>query len=149
MYSKTSQVNSQFSNYGSKDFNIKQHWKMNFIMACLLLKVKVLYMDSDVYLLRNPLPFFENYHNLDFVAQEDMHCICAGFVFFWPTVSTIKMLDVARDIRAIQGKDDQAAINAVVEVIKEIHYQFLPSSLFMSGDIFFNYYQHSWDLQSK
>ena len=149
MFSNTSQVNSQFSNYGSKDFNIKQHWKMNLIMACLLLKVKVLYMDSDIYLLRNPLPYLENYHNLDFVAQIDIRSICTGFVFFWPTISSIKMLDVARDIRAIQGKDDQDAINAVVNVIKEIHYQFLPSSLFMSGDAFFNYYQHSWDLYSK
>ena len=149
MYSNTSQVNSQFSHYGSKDFNIKQHWKMNLIMACLLLKVKVLYMDSDIYLLRNPLPFFENYHNLDFVAQQDRYSICTGFVFFWPTVSSIRMLDVARDIRAIQGKDDQDAINAVVNVIKDIHYQFLPSILFMSGDIFFNYYQHSWDLHGK
>ena len=149
MYSKTSQVNSQFSNYGSKDFNIKQHWKMNFIMACLLLKVKVLYMDSDIYLLRNPLPYIENYHNLDFVAQLDSRIICAGFVFFWPTISSIRMLDVARDIRASQGKDDQYAINTVVKVIKEIHYQFLPSILFMSGEVFFSHYQHSWDLQSK
>ena len=149
MYSNMSTVNSQFSDYGSNDFNIKQHWKMNFIMACLLMKVKVLYMDSDIYLLLNPLPFIENYHNLDFVAQKDMQVICAGFAFFWPTISSIKMLDVARDIRAIQGRDDQAAINAVVEVIKEIHYQFLPSSLFMSGDAFFNHYQHSWDLYSK
>ena len=149
MFSNICTIDSQFSNYGSKEFRTKQQWKMNFIMACLLMKVKVLYMDSDIYLLRNPLPFFENYHNLDFVAQEDMHCICAGFAFFWPTVSTIKMLDVARDIRPIQGKDDQDAINAVVNVIKEIHYQFLPSSLFISGDAFFNHYQHSWDLYSK
>ena len=59
------------------------------------------------------------------------------------------MLDVARDIRPIQGKDDQDAINAVVNVIKDIHYQFLPSILFMSGEVFFSHYQHSWDLQSK
>ena len=149
MFSNIRTTDSQFSEYGSKDFNIKQHWKMNLIMACLLMKVKVLYMDSDIYLLRNPLPFFENYHNLDFVAQIDIRSICTGFVFFWPTISSIKMLDVARDIRPIQGKDDQDAINAVVNVIKDIHYQFLPSILFMSGDIFFNYYQHSWDLQSK
>ena len=149
MFSNIRTIDSQFCNYGTKEFRTKQQWKLNFIMACLLMKVKVLYMDSDIYLLRNPLPFFENYHNLDFVAQEDMHCICAGFAFFWPTVSTIKMLDVARDIRAIQGKNDQEAIHAVVKVIKEIHYQFLPPSLFMSGDAFFNYYQHSWDLYSK
>ena len=149
MFSNIRTIDSQFSEYGSKEFRTKQQWKMNFIMACLLMKVKVLYMDSDIYLLRNPLPYLENYHNLDFVAQIDIRSICTGFVFFWPTISSIKMLDVARDIRAIQGKDDQDAINAVVEVIKEIHYQFLPSSLFMSGDAFFNYYQHSWDLYSK
>lgn len=149
MFSNIRTIDSQFSNYGSKEFRTKQQWKMNFIMACLLMKVKVLYMDSDIYLLRNPLPYIENYHNLDFVAQIDIRSICTGFVFFWPTISSIKMLDVARDIRAIQGKDDQDAINAVVEVIKEIHYQFLPSILFMSGDAFFNHYQHSWDLYSK
>ena len=67
MYSNVSTIDSQFSNYGSKDFNIKQQWKMNLIMACLLMKVKVLYMDSDIYFLRNPLPYIENFHNLDFV----------------------------------------------------------------------------------
>ena len=149
MFSKASTVNSQFSNYGSKEFRTKQQWKMNFIMACLLLKVKVLYMDSDIYLLRNPLPYIENYNNLDFVAQRDTRFICTGFIFFWPTISSIKMLDVARDIRAILNLDDQAAINRIVNVTEYIHYQFLPSILFMSGDIFFNYYQHSWDLQSK
>ena len=149
MFSNIRTIDSQFSEYGSKEFRTKQQWKMNFIMACLLMKVKVLYMDSDIYLLRNSLPFIENYHNLDFVAQKDIRVICTGFIFFWPTISSIKMLDVARDIRAIQGRDDQDAINAVVNVIKDIHYQFLPSSLFMSGDIFFNYYQHSWDLYSK
>ena len=141
-------VNSQYSDFGSKDFKIKQHWKMNLIMACLHLKVKVMYMDSDIFLLQNPLSFFEQYQDLDFVAQEDAGFICAGFIYFWPTATSLRLLDVARHIRAYLNADDQTAINTILQYIKDIQYEFLPSDLFMSGGNFFKVYQHSWDLDS-
>lgn len=116
-------------------------------MAALQCHVNVLYMDSDIFLLKNPFPFLYQYNSLDFVAQQD-YTVCTGFIFLWHTKATLRMLEVARNIRWIINGGDQRAVQSVVDVIKEIKYKLLPTNLFMNGDIFFSKYQHSWDFRS-
>lgn len=117
---------------------------MNIILAALECQVEVLYMDSDIFLLRNPFPFLSSYHGYDFVAQKDI-TVCSGFMYFWPTSKSMRMIDVARKIRAKINGGDQLAILKVLENIHDIKYGLLPPTLFMSGETFFDKYQYYWN----
>lgn len=105
-------------------------------------------MDSDIFLLRNPFPHLNTYKGLDFVAQRDQS-VCTGFLYFWPTQPSFQLLDVARNIRWLVNGDDQKAILTVLKVISDIKYTLLPSRLYMSGKVFFSYYQHYWDFNGN
>ena len=101
-------------------------------------------MDSDIFLLRNPFPLLSSYHGYDFVAQKDI-TVCSGFMYFWPTSKSMRMLDVARKIRAKINGGDQLAILKVLKNIHDIKYGLLPPTLFMSGETFFDKYQYYWN----
>ena len=107
--------------FGSRTFNIKLQWKLNILMASLQCNVNVLYLDSDVFLLKNPFSYLSQYKNVDFVAQGDIS-VCTGFMYFWPTEVSIRMLEVARSIRWLINGNNQDAVISVLKVIKEIKY---------------------------
>ena len=120
-------------------------WKLNIMLAAVLTKVKVLYMDTDITLLKNPFPFLNQYQDMDFVAQKSNY-ICAGFLYFWPTHRTLQLLDTARRIGLATKWDDQLAINYVTNSMKpNISYQYLPTDKFMNGRDFFSRYQYYWE----
>lgn len=133
-----------FTDQETPAFKTKLQWKLNIILAALECQVEVLYMDADIFLLRNPFPFLSSYHGYDFVAQKDI-TVCSGFMYFWPTSKSMRMLYVARKIRAKINGGDQLAILKVLENIHDIKYGLLPPTLFMSGETFFDKYQYYWN----
>ena len=82
------------------------------------------------------------------MAQKDVE-LCTGFFFLWPTHFSMQMIDVARRIRESANVDDQLAIAIVLDTMKTIRYEYLPSKHFMSGEVFFSEYQYYWDPISK
>ena len=94
----------------------------------------VLYIDSDVVLLKNPFPYLYAINGYDIIAQSDLHGICSGFMFVKPTNQTIcafeKAIAIAQNVRI----DDQTAINEALKETKTPAFQ-LPSHCFQLDTI--------------
>ena len=60
---------SSFANQASAEFKRKVRWKIQFILDTLSYGYRVLYVDSDVILLKNPFAVLESYEGYDLIAQ--------------------------------------------------------------------------------
>ena len=135
---------SGFTEQDSPLFKKKLQWKLNVLLATLQCNVIVLYMDSDIVLLRDPFPYLNSYKSIDLLAQKD-GTVCTGFMFLRPTHNAMQLVDVARRIRGlVDGGDQQATIDAL-QYMKHVRWELLPTSLFMNGRIFFDSHQYCWD----
>lgn len=117
---------------------------MNVLLATLQCGVDVLYMDSDIVLLRDPFSFLQSYNNVDLLAQKD-GTICTGFMFLHPTHNAMQLIDVARRIRGLVNGGDQRAVLEAVRYMRHVRSRLLPASLFMSGEVFFSNHEYYWD----
>ena len=135
---------SSFANQASNEFKRKIRWKLQFILEILQYGYDVLYVDSDVILLKNPLPLLKSYYGYDLIAQEDQKTICTGFFFVPSTEKAIKIIQYAKGLVYEKGYRDQVAVNTAM---KELNGSllFLSGTQFPSGLEFFTKYQYYWD----
>ena len=136
---------STTSSYGSRAFRNKVHWKLIMLLQAVNQNVRVLYMDSDIILFKDPFPVLNSYNGYDFIAQKDVD-ICTGFIYLIPTLMTKQILAKTIEIRPkLLNADDQKAFNMVVQNNTSIKLLFLPDHLFSSGAVFFKKHSYYWD----
>ena len=137
---------SAYSSSFTLAFSRKIRWKLFMIYEILRFGYSVLYIDSDVVLLKNPFPYLYAINGYDIIAQSDLHGICSGFMFVKPTNQTVcafeKAIAIAQNVRI----DDQTAINEALKETNTSAFQ-LPKTLFPTGYDFFIKYQYYWDRQ--
>ena len=144
---KDSVFTSSFANQASDEFKRKVRWKVQFILDALSYGYKVLYMDSDVILLKNPFPILKSYKQYDIVAQrdgKDQWNICTGFFYLNPTKEAMDVVKYSKDLVYHHDYRDQASIIAAAKALKP-SLLLLPNTLFPSGLDFFSKYQYYWD----
>ena len=136
---------STASSYGSRAFRNKVHWKLIMLQQAVNQNVRVLYMDSDNILFKDPFPVLNSYNGYDFIAQRDVD-ICTGFIYLMPTLMTKQLLAKTIEIRPkLLNADDQKAFNMVVQNNTSVKLLFLPDHLFSSGAVFFKKHSYYWD----
>lgn len=141
---KDSSFASSFANQASPQFKRKIRWKLQFILTILQYGYSVLYVDSDVILLKNTFPVLKNYKQYDVVAQRDGRGICTGFIFLPSNKRTIQVMKHAKSLVYTKDYRDQVAVNDAVKATKA-SMLLLPVSSFPSGYDFFSKYQFYWD----
>ena len=133
------------SNYGSNAFQNKVHWKLIMLLQAINQNVRVLYLDSDVILFRDPFPVLNSYTGYDILAQKD-DAICTGFMYLFPTRLTKVILTKTIEIRPkMKNADDQKAFNKVAHEVNGTKVLYLPDSQFSSGAVFFKEHSYYWD----
>ena len=89
----------------------KVHYKLVIIHTALQAGYRVLYVDSDVILLKNPFSYLYGLKQVDMIAQKD-NSICSGFMFINPTEKSLKLFSEATHDKATEG--DNAIIIRLV-----------------------------------
>ena len=136
---------STASSFGSPAFRNKVHWKLIMLIQAINQNVRVLYLDSDIIIFKDPFPVLNSYTGYDFLAQRD-DTVCSGFMYLFPTRMTKQMLIKALEIRPkLEKAGDQKAINTVVENNTSIRLLYLPTDQFSSGARFFRKHSYYWD----
>lgn len=134
----------------SKTFQKKVVNKLQYIGKLLAWKYRVLYMDCDIILYRNPWPILNEYtdKNADIVAQKDTS-LNSGFMYLMPTEIT-KELMVQASYYMIREKElDQESILAVLPRFVSLRLVLLPEQKFCNGKVFFNKHQFHDDSVSE
>ena len=148
---KDSKFTSSFANQASAEFKRKVRWKIQFILEALSYGYRVLYVDSDVILLKNPFPILKSYKQYDIVAQrdgKDQWNICTGFFYLNPTKKAMEVVKYSKDLVYNRGYRDQMSIIAAAKALKPSVF-LLPTTQFPSGYDFFSKYQYYWDRKGK
>ena len=139
----TDSLTGSFANYGSDEFKRKVRWKLSLLGTVLEYGFSLLYIDSDLILLKNPFPAMTMYQNYDFVALRD-ESICTGFLYMRPTQQSVGLMKYACSLVNTMNLDDQDILNTATSRYYS-HWALLPSAYFPSGSNFFNRYQYYWD----
>lgn len=133
------------STWGTKAFQNKVQWKLVMLMRALDLNITVLYVDSDIILLKNPFPYLNSIQGYDLIAQKDT-TICSGFMYLHPTNITKALINKAAILRPkLENAGDQKAILTAVREFPTIKTFLLPIELFSSGENFFDTHSYYWD----
>jgi hypothetical protein len=107
----------------------------------------VFYIDSDIILLRDPIPYLNSIRGYDILAQADGSDICTGFMFIFPTNMSNCMMKKSLTVPPDIFLEDQAAI-IIGRKYCEANHMLLPNTLFPSGRVFYSKYQYPWDILS-
>ena len=142
-YSKGNHLDASFANQESSLFKKKMQSKLALIKSVLSYGFRVLYMDSDVILLKDPFPYLKNITGYGFAAQKDI-TVCTGFMYIRPTNQSIAVMSRAYEIVQQPEMDDQIAVNSALQELSMPHL-LLPTHVFPSGGDFFSRYQYYWD----
>ena len=143
--SDTSVNTNTASTWGTKAFQNKVQWKLVMLMRALATNVRVLYIDSDIILLKNPFPYLNSIRGYDIISQKDT-TICSGFMYLYPTNITKLVIRKAAVLRPkLLNAGDQKAILTAVAQTPNIKIHLLPINMFSSGEIFFNSHSYYWD----
>ena len=136
---------STASSYGSRAFRSKVHWKLIMLQQAVNQNVRVLYMDSDNILFKDPFPVLNSYNGYVFIAQKDV-VIYTVFMYLIPTLMTKQILAKTIEIRPnLVNADDQKAFNMGVQNNTSVSLLLLPDHLFSSGAVFFKKHSYYWD----
>ena len=136
---------SAASSFGSQAFQNKVQWKLIMLLQAVNQNVRVLYIDSDIILFKDPFPVLNSYTGYDVLAQRDA-AVCTGFMYLFPTLLTKQLLAKTIEMRPKMNKaDDQTAFNVVVHRNPSIKLLLLPDSIFSSGAVFFKKHSYYWD----
>lgn len=136
-------MDMSFANQESSLFKKKMQSKLALIKTVLSYGFNLLYMDSDVILLKDPFPYLQSITGYDLIAQKD-ETVCTGFMYIRSTNQSIALLSKAFEIvKQPDMRDQIAVITALNEM--SIPYYLLPARFFPSGGDFFNRYQYYWD----
>ena len=140
---------SAASSYGSPAFRNKVQWKLIMLLQAINQNVRVLYLDSDIILFKDPFPVLNSYTGYDILAQRDS-AICTGFMYLFPTPLTKQILVKTIEIRPkLKNADDQLAFNKVVSSNPSTKLLYLPDKLFSSGAVFFKLHSYYWESISE
>lgn len=129
----------------TKSFMEKTHYKLVAISRVLNAGYKVLYMDSDIILTRNPFPYLNSLKPTHLISQKDDY-ICSGFMFIYPTLLSRRVFNLTT--YEITDDDDQGIIIRVAKR-EGLNATLLPTDLFVSGKPFFKNHQYYWDLKNE
>ena len=136
---------SAASSFGSPAFRNKVQWKLIMLLQAINQNVRVLYLDSDIILFKDPFPVLNSYTGYDILAQRDS-AVCTGFLYLFPTPLTKQLLAKTIEIRPkLANADDQKAFNTVVRSNPSIKLLLLPDAIFSSGAVFFKNHSYYWD----
>ena len=136
-----------FANQESDLFKRKMRMKLKIIQDVVSYGYDVLYMDSDVILLKDPFPYLYSITGYDLIAQQD-ETICSGFMYLKSSKKSIALMSTAYRIVQQPEMDDRTAlIKAANEC--SVPYYLLPTGLFPSGSDYFEKYQYYWDKRGK
>ena len=137
------------STWGTKEFQNKVQWKLIMLKKALEQNIRVLYIDSDIILLKDPFPIINSFDKYDIIAQRD-GTICSGFMYLYPTKTTKRVIRRAIKIRPLLVKaGDQKAIITAVREIRSVKVLLLPTTQFSSGEVFFKTHSYYWDKISQ
>ena len=129
----------------TKEFQNKVHYKLVLWKIAINLNVRILYVDSDVILLKDPFYYLNSFTGYDILAQRD-GTLCSGFMYMYPTKNT--KLAVARSIKirpTLADANDQDALIAAFRTIKGYRLNLLPWDIIPSGEYFFKSHNYYWD----
>ena len=132
--------------------------KIKIIREAILLNTNILLFDSDVILVKDPIPPILAYSsNYDIIAQKDI-LICAGFMlitlssslsnrFVQSTLNSLKFLNLVLKTMKVRHISDQPSILYLLQHNKQpsLRVKLLPESTYSSGNVFFHTHQFLWD----
>lgn len=122
--------------YGSERFNKIVNIKVMLIQQLLHAGKQVLYCDSDIVILHNPMPDLLK-HDTQVVIQADQTdplILCTGFVFVKPTPLTIQVFDWTRIPPLCTS--EQPVVNYLIKDL-EVPYTPLDTRVFPSGKVWY------------
>lgn len=143
--------------FNTMEFRMIVRQKQLALRALLQLEYKVLLLDLDMFLLRDPTEYLESLPAHDFAIQSGTRTrleaylwINAGFVFVNPTQAAIEALDLIMDKTNEGAKREAQAVNEVLCGMGSYHVGFyscqepvvgaqtlvLDRTLFINGDVF-------------
>lgn len=129
----------------TKEFHRKAQYKLILWDIALSLNIRILYVDSDVILLKDPLYYLNSINGYDIIGQRD-HYLCSGFMYMYPTKNTKLAVKRAIKIRPkLRDADDQQGLIAGIRTIRKFKLFLLPSDRFPSGQVFFDNHSYYWD----
>ncbi|KAM7455148.1 putative transferase [Blastocystis sp. subtype 1] len=143
LYSMGNNVDVSFANQESSLFKKKMQSKLALIKTVLSYGFSLLYMDSDVILLKDPFPYLQSITGYDLIAQKDV-TVCTGFMYIRSTNQSIALMTRAYEIVKQPDMRDQIAVITALNELS-IPYYLLPARFFPNGGDFFNRYQYYWD----
>lgn len=129
----------------TKAFMQKTHYKLVAISNVLNAGYRLLYMDSDIILTKNPFLYLNRMKPTHLIAQKD-GSLCSGFMLIYPTVLSRRVFNLTTI--EVMDDDDQGIIRRVAKR-EGLDATLLPTDLFVSGKYFFKYHQFYWDLKNK
>ena len=129
----------------TKAFHNKVQYKLVLWDKALSMNLRILYVDTDVILLKNPLHYLNSLTGYDIIGQRD-HYLCSGFMYMYPTKNTKLAVKRAIHIRpTLKDANDQSSLIAGIRENKKFKLLLLPSTLFPSGEVFFASHSYYWD----
>ena len=130
----------------SKEFQKKVTNKLQLISLLLGYQMRILYMDCDIILFKNPWPYLNKFTHqmVDIVAQRD-ESLNSGFMLLFPTEATKNLMKHAHNYMLMHNELDQESILAVLPRFSSLRLSLLPEDQFANGKIFFSKYQFYWD----
>ena len=129
----------------TKEFHHKAHYKLVLWKLALSMNVRILYVDSDVILLKDPFNYLNSITGYDIMGQKDGY-LCSGFMYMYPTRNTKLAVNIAIKIRpTLNDADDQNSLIYGIRSIPGFKLLLLPSDIVPSGEVFFNSHSYYWD----
>ena len=129
----------------TKEFQNKVHYKLVLWNIAINLNVRILYVDSDVILLKDPFYYLNSFTGYDILAQRDGN-LCSGFMYMYPTKNTKLAVERSIKIRpSLPDANDQEALIAAFRTIKGFRLNLLPWDIIPSGEYFFKSHHYYWD----
>ena len=129
----------------TKAFHNKVHYKLVLWQIVINMNIQILYVDSDVILLQNPLFYLNSFTGYDIIAQRDGE-LCSGFMYMYPTRNTKLAVERSIKIRPkLPDANDQDALIAAFRTIRDFRLKLLPFDTVPSGEVFFKSHHYYWD----
>ncbi|KNB42809.1 hypothetical protein JH06_3712 [Blastocystis sp. subtype 4] len=130
----------------SKSFYKKVVNKLTYLSRLMSIGFRVLYMDCDIILFKDPWPVLNQYseENTDVVTQKD-DSLNSGFMFLLPTAITRAFLKSGARYMVSNNELDQESLVAVLGRHSGLRLVLLPEDQFSSGRVFFSQHQFYWD----
>ena len=138
------------TNYGTENFRkitIHKAWLLEQLLDAAATATRpILFMDSDIVLLKQLIPFLESYEpNADILIQTNKVNANTGFIFIRPTQRAVKFIRawdaeyrkrLGNKHHKWGGMSDQAVFNDLPR--SDVQVTYLPSRRFPTGGNYFN-----------